>query len=74
MRGNVIYISVVKCAFGICLICMLSALGPAALGLWAYISGKSRMPMLQLIHECVVVTHTALGRRKQFESAEAISR
>ena len=24
------------------------ALGPVALGLWAYISGKSLMPMLQL--------------------------
>ena len=32
----------------ICLICMPSALGPVALGLWAYISGKSFMPMLQL--------------------------
>ena len=27
---------------------MPSALGPAALGLWAYISGKSLVPMLQL--------------------------
>ena len=26
------------------------ALGPAALGLWAYISGKSLVPMLQLLH------------------------
>ena len=26
------------------------SLGPAALGLWAYISGKSLMPMLQLLH------------------------
>ena len=26
------------------------ALRPAALGLWAYISGKSLMPMLQLLH------------------------
>jgi len=28
---------------------MPSALGPAALGLWAYISSKSLMPMLQLL-------------------------
>ena len=27
------------------------ALGPVALGLWAYISGKSLVPMLQLLHE-----------------------
>ena len=26
------------------------ALSPRALGLWAYISGKSLMPMLQLLH------------------------
>ena len=26
------------------------ALGPVALGLWAYISGKSLVPMLQLLH------------------------
>ena len=32
------------------LICMPSALGPAALGLRAYISGKSLAPMLQLLH------------------------
>ena len=30
--------------------CMPSALGPVALGLLAYISGKSLMPMLQLLH------------------------
>jgi len=29
---------------------MPSALGPAALRLWAYISGKSLVPMLQLLH------------------------
>jgi len=29
---------------------MLSALGPAALGFWAYISGKSLVLMLQLLH------------------------
>ena len=32
------------------------ALGPAALGLWAYISGKSLMPMLQLLHKNLVQT------------------
>ena len=32
----------------VCLICMPSALGPVALGFWAYITGKSLMPMLQL--------------------------
>ena len=31
------------------LICMPSALGPAALGLQAYISSKSRTPMLQVL-------------------------
>ena len=30
---------------------MPSALRPAALGLWAYISGKALMPMLQLLHK-----------------------
>ena len=34
----------------ICLICMPSAHGPAALGLWVFISGKSLVPMLQLLH------------------------
>ena len=29
---------------------MPPALGPAALGLWAYILGKSLMAMLQLLH------------------------
>ena len=42
------YISVVKCARGICLICMPEAREPQAQGLRAYISGKS---MLQLIHK-----------------------
>ena len=32
------------------------ALGPAARGLWAYISGKSFMPMLQLLHVCWILT------------------
>ena len=44
------YILLVTCALVIYLICMPSALGPAALGLQAYISGKSLVPMLQLLH------------------------
>ena len=44
------YILLVTCALVIYLICMPSALGPAALGLRAYISGKSLVPMLQLLH------------------------
>ena len=40
------YILVVTWALVICLICM-----PSALGLWAYISGKSLVPMLQLLHK-----------------------
>ena len=43
------YILLVTCALVIYLICMPSALGPAALGLRAYISGKSLVPMLQLL-------------------------
>ena len=39
------YILLVTCALVIYLICM-----PVALGLQAYISGKSLMPMLQLLH------------------------
>ncbi len=35
-------------------VCMPSALGPAALGLLAYISGKSLMPMLQLLLELYI--------------------
>ena len=31
------------------------ALRPAALGLWAYISGKSLVPMLQLLYVCMYV-------------------
>ena len=31
------------------------ALGPVALGLWAYISGKSLVPMLQLLHMTYVI-------------------
>ena len=44
------YILLVTCALVIYLICMPSALGPVALGLRAYISGKCLMPMLQLLH------------------------
>ena len=44
------YILLVTCALVIYLICMPSALGPVALGLRAYISGKSLVPMLQLLH------------------------
>ena len=44
------YILLVTCALVIYLICMPSALEPAALGLRAYISGKSLVPMLQLLH------------------------
>ena len=43
------HVIVVTWARGICLICMPSALGPAAIGLQAYISGNSRVPMLQVI-------------------------
>ena len=43
------YILLVTCALVIYLICMPSALGPAALRLRAYISGKSLVPMLQLL-------------------------
>ena len=43
------YILLVTCALMICLICMPSTLGPVALGLRAYISGKSVVPMLQLL-------------------------
>ena len=39
------YILLVTCALVIYLICM-----PSALGLQAYISGKSLVPMLQLLH------------------------
>ena len=48
------YILLVTCALVIYLICTSSALGPAALGLRAYISGKSLVPMLQLLHTPVV--------------------
>ena len=44
------YILLVTCALVICLICMPSDLGPAALELRLYISGKSLVSMLQLLH------------------------
>ena len=43
------YVIVVTWARGICLICMPEARGPQARGLRAYISGKSRVHMLQVI-------------------------
>ena len=46
---NYIYVIVVTWARGICLICMPEARGPQARGLRAYISGKSRVHMLQVI-------------------------
>ena len=41
---------VVTQALVLCLICMPSAFGPAALGLLSYISGKTLMLVLQLLH------------------------
>ena len=44
-RGGAIWhITVMSCAFVVRLICTPSALGPAALGVWVYISGKPLMP------------------------------
>ena len=42
------YIAVVTWALMVCLIYTPLALGPAALVLWVYISGKPLMPTLQL--------------------------
>ena len=42
------YITIVTWALVVCLIYTPSALGPVALVLWVYISGKPRVPMLQL--------------------------
>ena len=42
------YIIVIPCALVIRLIYTPSALGPAALGLWVYISGKPLMPMVYI--------------------------
>ena len=44
-----IHVIVVTWARGICLICMPKARGPQARELRAYILGKSRVPMLQLL-------------------------
>ena len=44
LKVNIIHVIVVTWARGICLICM-----PEARGLRAYISGKSRVHMLQVI-------------------------
>ena len=44
--GHVIFVTWAR---GICLICMSEARGPQARGLRAYISGKSRVHMLQVI-------------------------
>ena len=46
IRSHVI---VVTWARGTCLICMPEAQGPQARGLRAYISGESRVPMLQVL-------------------------
>ena len=43
------YIIVVTQALVVCLICPPSALGPAALGLRVYISGRPLVPVLQLL-------------------------
>ena len=45
------YIIVVTQALVVCLICPPSALGPAALGLRVYISGRPLVPVLQLLHK-----------------------
>ena len=44
------YIIVVTQALVVCLICPPSALGPAALGLRVYISGRPLVPVLQMLH------------------------
>ena len=44
-----IYVIVVTWPWGICLICIPEARGPQARGMRVYISGKSRMAMLQLL-------------------------
>ena len=46
---GVVFVIVVTWARVIYLICMPKARGPQARGLRAYISGKSRVPMLQLL-------------------------
>ena len=39
----------ISCNIGTCDLPDMYALRPVALGLWAYISGKSLVPMLQLL-------------------------
>ena len=51
-----IHLIVVTWARGICLICMPKTRGPQARGLRAYISGKSRVPMLQLLCNTFLVS------------------
>ena len=50
-------ILVVTWALVLCLIYMPKARGPVALGLWAYISGKALVPMLQLLHKTLKILH-----------------
>ena len=64
------YIIVVTQALVVCLICPPSALGPVALGLRVYISGRPLVPVLQLLHrtlnciniryKIIVTLHAAL--------------
>ena len=54
------YILLVTCALVIYLICMPKARGPQARGLRAYISGKSLVPMLQLLHVLAVAKHNKI--------------
>ena len=58
------YILLITCALAIYLICMPSALAPAALGLRAYISGKSLVPMLQLLHNYLLYSNEAIHQRR----------
>ena len=50
------YIIVVTRALVFCLICTPSSLGPAALGIRVYISGRTLVPVLQLL--IIQYTHT----------------
>ena len=51
------YITVVTWALVVCLIYIPSALGPAAVVFWVYISGKLLVPMLQIYS---VITHKSI--------------
>ena len=44
------YIIVVTRALVFCLICTPSSLGPVALRIWVYISGRTLVPVLQLLN------------------------